>query len=63
VESGVGVFWLIGWLFTIGYAHLDFWRGLFGLIVWPTASGSRCGRETGSSGTSREHDGIRIGRG
>ncbi len=30
-----GVVWLIGWLFTIGYAHLGWWKGLLGLILWP----------------------------
>ena len=24
-----------GWHFAIGYLHLDFWRGLLGIIVWP----------------------------
>jgi len=28
-------FWLIGWLFTIGYLRLSFWKGFIGLIVWP----------------------------
>ena len=27
--------WLIGWLFTIGYLKLTFWKGVFALIVWP----------------------------
>lgn len=27
--------WAIGWLFTIGYLRLSFWRGVLGLIVWP----------------------------
>ena len=30
-----GLVWFIGWLFTIGYADLGFWKGLLGLFVWP----------------------------
>ena len=34
-HSGLGLAWLAGWLFTIGYLDLGFWRGVLGLIVWP----------------------------
>jgi hypothetical protein len=34
-HSGTGMLWFIGWLFTIGYLQLGFWKGLLGLIVWP----------------------------
>ena len=36
-DSGVlmGPVWIIGWLFTIGYLKLAFWRGVLALIVWP----------------------------
>lgn len=27
--------WCIGWLFTIGYLHLDFLHGAFALLLWP----------------------------
>ena len=30
-----GPIWFIGWLFTIGFAHLGFAKALLGLIVWP----------------------------
>ncbi|MFC1969781.1 hypothetical protein ACFLVV_01010 [Chloroflexota bacterium] len=30
-----GAIWFIGWLFTIGYAGLVWWKILLGLIVWP----------------------------
>ena len=29
-----------GWLFSIGYLHLDFWMGLLGIFVWPYFIGS-----------------------
>lgn len=34
-HGGLGLIWFIGWLFTIGYAKLGFWAGVFGLFVWP----------------------------
>ena len=27
--------WFIGWLFTIGFAGLSFWKGALALIIWP----------------------------
>lgn len=30
--SGV---WFAGWLFTIGFADLTFWRGVLALLLWP----------------------------
>lgn len=37
VNSGsfVGPIWFIGWLFTIGYLKLTFWKGFLAIIVWP----------------------------
>lgn len=34
-HSATGLLWFMGWLFTIGYLDLTFWRGVFALIVWP----------------------------
>lgn len=30
-----GTLWTIGWLFTIGFANLSFWKGVLALVVWP----------------------------
>lgn len=30
-----GILWFVGWLFTIGFLQLTFWKGLLALIVWP----------------------------
>ena len=30
-----GVIWFIGWLFTIGYVNLIWWKILLGIIIWP----------------------------
>lgn len=30
-----GGLWVAGWLFTIGYLALSFWKGVLAVIVWP----------------------------
>ncbi len=30
-----GSLWFIGWLFTIGFLHLSFGKGLLAIIIWP----------------------------
>ena len=27
--------WLVAWLFTVGYAKLNFLHGLIALLIWP----------------------------
>lgn len=39
----VGSLWFIGWLFTIGFTHLSFWKAVFALLVWPYYLGSAVG--------------------
>jgi hypothetical protein len=34
-HSFMGTAWLGGWLFTLGYLHLTFGRGLLALVLWP----------------------------
>ena len=31
----LGGAWFAAWLFTIGYLHLTFWKGVFALVIWP----------------------------
>jgi hypothetical protein len=31
----MGPLWAIGWIFTIGYLKLTFWKAVLGIIVWP----------------------------
>ncbi len=33
--SLAGVVWFIGWLFTISYANLVWWKIILGIVVWP----------------------------
>jgi len=36
VESGMaGTVWFGGWLFTIGFLKLSFFKGVLALLVWP----------------------------
>ena len=30
-----GMLWFGGWLFTIGFAKLIWWKALLGLVIWP----------------------------
>ena len=30
-----GGLWCAAWLFTIGYLHLSFWKGVFAILIWP----------------------------
>ncbi|HEY7728920.1 MAG TPA: hypothetical protein VID50_10760 [Candidatus Eisenbacteria bacterium] len=31
----MGSLWFMGWLFTIGFLRLAFWKGVLALLVWP----------------------------
>jgi len=31
----MGTVWFAGWLFTIGFLHLAFWKGVFAIVIWP----------------------------
>ncbi len=31
----VGIIWFIGWLFTIAYANLIWWKIILALVIWP----------------------------
>jgi len=34
-HSVLGGLWVIGWLFTIGFLKLTFWKGVVAIVVWP----------------------------
>lgn len=41
VDNGcAGFLWLAGWLFTLGFLSLPFWKGVLAIIVWPYYLGS-----------------------
>ena len=33
--SLAGVVWFGGWLFTMAFAHLVWWKALLGIVIWP----------------------------
>lgn len=33
--GSLGILWVIGWLFTISFAKLVWWKGILGILVWP----------------------------
>ena len=35
IEVTMPTAWTVGWLFTIGYAHLSFWQGILAIVLWP----------------------------
>jgi hypothetical protein len=36
VSGGMaGGIWFAGWLFTLGFAQLVWWKAILGLVVWP----------------------------
>jgi hypothetical protein len=35
VDTGMGIIWFIGWLFTIAFAKLTLWTAVLGLFIWP----------------------------
>ena len=35
VDTGMGVVWIIGWMFTIAFAKLSVWTSVLGLFIWP----------------------------
>lgn len=34
-SSSAGTIWFIGWMFTLSFAKLVWWKGLLGLLIWP----------------------------
>jgi hypothetical protein len=34
-HSSIGTLWFAGWLFTIGYLHLLFWKAVLAIVLWP----------------------------
>ena len=41
--SLVGPVWYIGWLFTVAFTHLSFWKAVLALVIWPYYLGSALG--------------------
>ena len=33
--GAAGAIWFFGWLFTIGFVNLVWWKIILGIVVWP----------------------------
>lgn len=33
--SSLGGLWFAGWLFTLGYLEVGFWKGVLAILLWP----------------------------
>jgi len=33
--AAAGAIWFMGWLFTIAFANLVWWKIIVGIVVWP----------------------------
>jgi hypothetical protein len=42
-HSFMGTLWFAAWLFTIGFLHLTFWKGLLAILLWPYFLGAKFG--------------------
>jgi hypothetical protein len=34
-HSFTGSLWFAAWLFSIGFLHLHFWKGVLAIVLWP----------------------------
>jgi len=34
-HSAGGLLWAGGWLYTIGFLHLTFWKAVLAVLLWP----------------------------
>jgi len=34
-DNSLSTLWLMGWIFTIGFLKLTFWKGVLAFIIWP----------------------------
>ncbi|HTP51917.1 MAG TPA: hypothetical protein VMK42_14585 [Anaeromyxobacteraceae bacterium] len=42
-HSFTGTLWVAGWLFSIGYLRLSFWKGVLAIALWPYYLGATFG--------------------
>jgi hypothetical protein len=40
----IGPVWGMGWLFTIGFLHLSFWKIVLAIVLWPYYLGAFFGK-------------------
>ena len=40
----LGPIWVMGWLFTVGFTHAMFWKGVLAVVIWPYYLGAALAR-------------------
>ena len=40
VEVSFGMVWFAGWLFSLGYLDMGFFKGILAILIWPYYIGS-----------------------
>ncbi|WP_375202823.1 hypothetical protein [Hyphococcus sp.] len=59
-HGGLGVLWFIGWLFSVGFLKMGFWKGLLALFIWPYFFGvhfaDHAAHETGTAQLESQSD-------
>jgi hypothetical protein len=40
----IGPLWGVGWMFTIGFLKLTFWKAVLGIVLWPYYLGAFFGK-------------------
>ena len=40
-HGSLGLVWCAGWLFTLGYLQLTFWKGVLAIVIWPYYLGAQ----------------------
>jgi len=43
VAGWAGPIWVMGWMFTLGFLHLSFWKAILALVLWPYYLGAALG--------------------
>lgn len=34
-HGSLGLLWFAGWLYTVGFLQLTFWKGVLAILLWP----------------------------
>jgi hypothetical protein len=43
VAGIMGPIWIMGWLFTVGFVQLPFWKAVLAAVIWPYYLGRMLG--------------------
>jgi hypothetical protein len=46
-HGSIGLLWVAGWLFAVGYLKLSFWAGVLAIVLWPYDIGASLAKVAG----------------